>query len=311
MKKINAFCLIMVGVQFLVSVLAAILDLTDVTWISCLSYGIMLLTVFLYLAAGRFRNVPDLHFHKISLMTVVQVVILAFVSEPFCALFAYLSSLFSKVSLDDTVDTALQNGLGPALLILAILPAFTEELLYRGVIQGGYRRKDSSFRPILYASLFFALLHMNFAQIPYAFLYALLMGVVVELTGSIWSSMLIHLVINGTSVMSSFQMMQPGYAETARQAQEQVDNLSVGMTFAVLIPMAFVSLLLTILLLYFIAKRNGTMWKVRDWFLGTGEPVVVNEDGSVSRPKRQKYWDIFLIATVVLCLLVAVASEFI
>ena len=53
------------------------------------------------------------------------------------------------------------------MLVMAVLPAVSEEFLFRGILYNTYR-KTSPILGVFLSALFFALLHGNFNQIPYA-----------------------------------------------------------------------------------------------------------------------------------------------
>lgn len=88
-------------------------------------------------------------------------------------------------------------------IILVIAPAVLEEFCFRGVICGRLARYNGT-AAVLVSAMLFSLMHMNMAQIPFAFLAGLLMGYVYLRTGSIWSSVLIHAVNNGFAFLSEY-----------------------------------------------------------------------------------------------------------
>ncbi len=85
-------------------------------------------------------------------------------------------------------------------LVSALLPAFCEELLFRGAIMENllpFGRQNA-----IFASAFlFAIAHQNAAQMLYAFAAGILLGLIYERTGSIWNCVLLHLVNNFMSVI--------------------------------------------------------------------------------------------------------------
>ena len=102
------------------------------------------------------------------------------------------------------------------LLVTAMLPAFCEELLFRGVVMENllpYGRQHA----ILISSFLFAVAHQSVGQMLYAFAAGILLGLLYERTGSIWNCVLLHLVNNFASVIilvlsAQFgQNMQIGY----------------------------------------------------------------------------------------------------
>lgn len=94
-------------------------------------------------------------------------------------------------------------GIGAAignLAIYAVIPGILEELVFRGWILGALRPFGER-RALLLSALLFGLLHGNLTQIPFAFLLGLLFGFLCIKTGSLWPSMLLHVINNGLSVV--------------------------------------------------------------------------------------------------------------
>lgn len=87
-------------------------------------------------------------------------------------------------------------------LVLAVVPAFAEELLFRGAIMGNLLPFGSG-TAILVSALAFGLMHQNPAQFLYAFCAGLLLGVIYERTGSIWNCVILHLLNNASSLLST------------------------------------------------------------------------------------------------------------
>ena len=85
-------------------------------------------------------------------------------------------------------------------ICIAIIPAITEEIAFRGVVLNFLRPYGDGFA-ILISSILFGLVHGNFVQIPFAFIVGLVCAVLVVKTNSIIPSMLLHLLNNGTSVI--------------------------------------------------------------------------------------------------------------
>lgn len=105
-----------------------------------------------------------------------------------------------------------------ALLVFAIVPAFGEELLFRSVLmrfahkftvnQGimmnmvnGTRKRPNMFFSVAVTSLLFALIHFNVYGFVSILLAGILLAMIYYLTGSIWCSMLAHMINNGLQVI--------------------------------------------------------------------------------------------------------------
>lgn len=84
-------------------------------------------------------------------------------------------------------------------LTVAIMPAFTEEFAFRGVILGSLR-KYSDGLALVVSSAMFALMHGNFVQIPFTFCCGLMFGLLMIKTNSMLPGMIVHFLNNGLSV---------------------------------------------------------------------------------------------------------------
>lgn len=108
------------------------------------------------------------------------------------------------------------GGLIYNLLLIAILPAFGEELLFRGTLQPLLKEQTrNSIAGIVLAAVIFSALHMQF----YGFLPRMLMGVYFGFlffwTQSLWVPVFAHLVNNGTAVIISYMYGNTSNLETA------------------------------------------------------------------------------------------------
>lgn len=90
-------------------------------------------------------------------------------------------------------------------LVVAVMPAFTEEFAFRGVVLGSLR-KYSDGLALVVSSAAFALMHGNFVQIPFTFCCGLVFGFMVLKTNSILPSIIVHFLNNGLSV--TFDLLQ-------------------------------------------------------------------------------------------------------
>jgi membrane protease YdiL (CAAX protease family) len=96
-------------------------------------------------------------------------------------------------------------GLLINLLMIAILPAIGEELLFRGVLLRLFREWTGNVHvAVLITALLFSALHLQF----YGFLPRLLLGAVLGYifvwSGSIWVPVLVHFVNNGIAVIAAW-----------------------------------------------------------------------------------------------------------
>ncbi|MCZ4693531.1 CPBP family intramembrane metalloprotease [Ancylomarina euxinus] len=91
------------------------------------------------------------------------------------------------------------------LLLIAVIPALGEELLFRGVLQKQFSKMTGSIHwGIFISAALFSALHMQFfGFFPRLFL-GMLFGYLLVWTGSLWVPILAHLVNNGLAVTASY-----------------------------------------------------------------------------------------------------------
>lgn len=100
------------------------------------------------------------------------------------------------------VDTV--GGLIFNLLVIALIPAIGEELTFRGVLQQALTRKCNVHLGIFLSAFIFSFIHFQFyGFLPRMFL-GLILGYMFYYSGSLWTSILMHFVNNGTAVVLAY-----------------------------------------------------------------------------------------------------------
>ena len=136
----------------------------------------------------------------INLKTVPIIICLAVAMilffSPVVNLIDYLISL-TGYSIDTEIGIPLNNfgQYALAVLLVAVLPAFCEEIIFRGVVLNGLR-KFGMWPAILISSLFFMLMHGNIQQTVYTLFLGIMLGYVVYKTKSLWAGIIVHFINN-------------------------------------------------------------------------------------------------------------------
>lgn len=92
------------------------------------------------------------------------------------------------------------GGLLLNLLVIAFIPAVGEEMTFRGVIQQSLTRRMNPHIAIILSAAIFSFFHFQFfGFFPRLFL-GILLGYMFYITGSLWTSILMHFVNNGAAV---------------------------------------------------------------------------------------------------------------
>ncbi len=109
---------------------------------------------------------------------------------------------------DYTMKTVMEVLKSPfGVLSIALLGPVAEEVCFRGAIIGGMLREGRHpWTAILVSSMFFSLIHFNPAQIPFAFVMGLVLGLIYVRTESLLLPIFIHVFNNSTAVVQLFVM---------------------------------------------------------------------------------------------------------
>lgn len=101
------------------------------------------------------------------------------------------------------VDTF--GGLLGNLLVIALIPAVGEELTFRGLLQQSLvRRCKNPHVGIILSAAVFAFIHFQFyGFLPRLFL-GILLGYLFHYSGSLWTSILMHFINNGSAVVVAY-----------------------------------------------------------------------------------------------------------
>lgn len=92
--------------------------------------------------------------------------------------------------------------------LMVIITPVIEEILYRGIILNLFLKKYSILFSITLSSVIFAFIHLKFIGIGYLFLYGLLFGFAYYKTKSLFTSILLHFLINLMAVTTSHQYLE-------------------------------------------------------------------------------------------------------
>ena len=115
-------------------------------------------------------------------------------------------------------------------LILALLPALSEELLFRGFLLTGLRRRFRPWMAVFLSSLLFGLYHLNVFQFVPSLILGMVLGLLTIKSGSVLPAMLYHLIHNGVQVYLSGQSEPLPFPDGA--APDLVWTVRVALTSA-------------------------------------------------------------------------------
>lgn len=208
MKKIvrsSLYFILVIILEFVVPVIFKNLyvSIGDIRVVLFLNHFLcFIVPAIIFMIATRSNPKDILKINKISLKELGLIVAIAFLSQPIMVSCSVISGLFFTNNVSDFVGRIQGTPFIVMLLLMAVMPAITEEITIRGVVLSGYE-KLSDFKAALITGIFFGIFHLDFQQFFYAAVLGVILGYVVRVTNSIFSSMTIHFLINGTSVVMS------------------------------------------------------------------------------------------------------------
>lgn len=269
--------------------------------------GYLLLAAIIYLLITRQSLKKDLWLHGYKVSSFFLSLLVLITAAPMASWLNVFSQLFAKNTTSAAifkVTEVVPMWLG--ILIIGFLPGFVEETIYRGIIQSAFR-KHSVLMGVIVSALSFGLMHLNFNQILYAIYLGIVFALVVEATGSLTSTMVLHMLFNGINTAyiyilpKFYQKLGEYYTEYAdfnmeAMLKEQPTATQLISMLVALTPLAAGGLALTMLLLKTIAKMNGRelTWK---------SICEKRENMSAAKPVNG-----FLIVGWAFCLLIAITE---
>ncbi|MGN1180979.1 MAG: lysostaphin resistance A-like protein [Suilimivivens sp.] len=211
-----------------------------------------------------------LHFRKMKAGTFLAVIPFTMLSMPLITLVNLFSQFFTENSAVSTMESYQIADMPflSLLLSVGIFAPFCEELVCRGIYYRGYAKSGSGFKAMLLSSLLFALIHMNVNQAMYAFVMGIIVVLLVEATGSLWSSVMYHMLVNAGQIFmiyAIFKINPSAYSE----AEEIMTTEMLVMGLAGYLLITAVTLPLAWALLVWMSGNEGrrgilpAFWKER------------------------------------------------
>lgn len=325
-KKVNMLFMLLIctfifgsiGINLVWMISSSILGLTSVRYVNIVKEFLVYFPSILMVSFGGYYIVKnklslknDLRFKSISPLVVLLLIIMPFVIMPFISFINAISMMFATNLVENTLDELTKNGLFYALFTVAVLPAFTEELIYRGVIGQTYI-KTHWIKGVILSSFLFGIMHANFNQFSYAFVLGILFMLVLEATDSIYATIILHFIINGFNVSMAFLMKHTSKLLDGKLEKVLEENQEVTWsTVAQLAIPAIISLVGFCFLLVLIAKITGRYEILRSKIKGVEiQSTSLESDQNLNiEAVKIKLWSWHITLGTIICIIVAVLTE--
>ena len=156
-----------------------------------------------------------------------------------------LTSLTERFMLTTGIGGLLIN-----LLVMAVLPAFGEEFIFRGILMKWFSKGMGVHAAIILSAFLFSAIHIQFLGFFPRFFMGLLLGYVFYWSGSLWASILLHF-LNNAMTITSYYLVGQGIIHDDPATMGGIDNT----------PMLLVNILVFIGLIYWF-YRNRVSFKL-------------------------------------------------
>lgn len=167
--------------------------------------------LFVLCSGSRFREL--LNFRKIKLSTAFMTILFAFLCMPIASVCNLFSMFFVENTVGASSGVVMQMPFAVAFLLIAVYAPVCEEIIFRGVTYESLKNGQNVFQAMLVSAVLFGLAHMNFNQAAYAIVLGVILVLLKEATGSLWATILFHVVFNGYNVVLMYA--QEGIGESA------------------------------------------------------------------------------------------------
>lgn len=268
-KKVNWFFLTTILLHVFIVVLLVVFRYVFTLGIVAnfiVSSGIILIPalIFLVMSGESFREM--LGFHRIKWSTAGMIVLFTFLTMPLTTLINAFSMLFVENAVMEMSGEVLELPFLAAFFFMAVSAPICEEIVFRGVVYHGYRRSGTLFQAMLLSAMVFAIGHLNFNQAAYAFVIGILLVLLVEATGSIWASIIYHVVFNGYSVCVMY--LTDALLPQAMEAQQMLEDHqayidSMIYSIAVSVISATAASAIAVCVFIWIAKNENRLPRIR------------------------------------------------
>ena len=168
--------------------------------------------IYLYIFQYDINIKECLKLKKISYRQIFILILIGFFIQPVSMLIGSITNLFFGDKVMEYMALLSNTSFVVMIVALAIIPAIMEEILMRGIILYDLRGLGLKSAAVLNGFIF-GVMHMNFTQFFYAFVLGIVFVYIVNITGSIYSSIIIHFVINATQVILMRSLLDLGDIE--------------------------------------------------------------------------------------------------
>ena len=273
-----------------------------------MTQGYLLVAALIYIFIRKKSFSQDLCVRRYKLSSFFLSVLVLICASPMANCLNIASQFFTSNRTNQAVFEITENvPAWLAIIIVGCLPGFVEETIYRGIMFSAYR-KYSILAGVIISALSFGLMHLNFNQMLYAIYLGIIFAFLVEATGSLTSTMILHMLFN--AVNAGYLYLLPLLLSKLKELGIEEGNLSIEELLAktptnqelmnslkFFLPLAAGGLFLTVVLIKQIANING---RTLTW-----EVICAKREGAIGSTKPINVW---IILAWILCIVFSIMN---
>jgi uncharacterized protein len=263
--KVNIYFLIILLIEvfgpYALRPIYLAIGLTDTRLILLFNHLILFLVpAIIYLIVTKSSFKDTLRLNKLHWQDTLLIILLGFIVQPVMTFFSLIATFFFNNEVGSFISEITSTPYILLLGLVALLPSITEEITIRGVVLSGYNNKNKYVAAVV-TGLFFGILHLDPQQFLYATVLGFIFALVVRITNSIYASMIIHFIVNGTSVTLAkiSQIISDSLPIATETTELTLRNISSGEKILLLLVYGFIAVIFSIfvfLIIYALDKLN-------------------------------------------------------
>ena len=264
-----------IGIVYLVLILGNIIVCAVGYGLKGMGYGISttLLTficelfilgpVLIYLRAGKEKITESLGFHKIKISTILLTVLLTIAVTPIYIFANVLSQIFvSNIMVQNSGDM-IEGAILSTMLVTSVMAPLFEEIAFRGFFYNKLRDRSSVLKAAIISAVLFGLMHLNLNQFCYAVVLGFVFALADQASGSIWTSVIMHFLINvvnvGLILLSTLALREQNVDLAQAQEAARIEPGAMLTSLAVLGGLSIICVFIVWFLLKAIARNQGNL----------------------------------------------------
>lgn len=243
------------------------------------------------------REIRRRHLGFGALVCLVGIMML---SMPLLSFLNLVSSMFVPNAASDLAEQMVGGPGWLNILFLAVIPAFCEEFVFRGVFFHGYR-SHGFWKAALMSGLIFGLMHLNFNQFSYGFALGIIFAAVVEASGSVYAAIVIHFLINFQSAQAINLLTELGTVSGTVESSVSGFSAVFEQTYmAVSVGIIGIVAVITTAIVVLLIKLLAKLCDREDYFAWV---LHGGEAEALKKRQPQRLIDPFFIAGAAICVL--------